>query len=768
MIIVWSVETGSVLKRIWFRSSDTLIRSIYYQDEQVFAGGLDEKVRQIDLVSGKVVKTISLNSGIYSVVAEANSLFVGASRPPYVLKLDINSGAIIQSLDGHSSGIFSLFLRDGLLFSGSIDKTIICWNAVNGEMFQTYLGHSGMVYSVSVYDGELYSTAPTGELFKWSIYDGTITKKFPEVHLSTISTLAYRSQTLFTGSYDTKVIKWDAVSGDILFRYSGTNSKIRSVVSWKNFIVCGGDDGEIRMWDASIDSIDPFATFDNNLAFIITLYVFEDNVFWETIMETTFSAPDDVTLCFAASKLSLYGGGYSGSIYQWNISSGIQIAFFRAHSDQIISSQLTDEILYSGSLDITSKAWNTKTLEIVRDFAASNPVSAVFIEAEFLIACAYTSVEMFSVISGENKVLVIDLTVRRWSTITGKHVDVYFGFTKAVSTISCYNGSVFAKSADFSVLMFKPNLPHNQDGALQSRTTIPKRITNQKRIVRLSKAEGGSMDFPLVHVSVSVALVVIMVGIFAFVFFKKGSKKIVSRQDQSSSIEGTESAQTIMDLETVVNSVMGISKHAAYLMENSALAKVKKIAAGGGGELFLAKVMDPVLKKKIPQTVVQKIVFAKSKVNEEAFYQEVGIMILLNVFPNFYGSLYDWASKNHYGTKIILKLLRETASALSVMHSHYLAHCDLKPQNILVQVDNDMPSCYLTDFGITQILSEKIIASKSFNIINLRGLSVHYASPEAFTSFRTKKYSRVDFTKYDVYSFACVMFELITREVPWS
>jgi len=58
MIIVWDLETGSILKRIWLRSSGTLVESVCFQDNKVFAGGLDSKVRQVDLISGRVVRTI--------------------------------------------------------------------------------------------------------------------------------------------------------------------------------------------------------------------------------------------------------------------------------------------------------------------------------------------------------------------------------------------------------------------------------------------------------------------------------------------------------------------------------------------------------------------------------------------------------------------------------------------------------------------------------------------------------------------------------------
>lgn len=201
------------------------------------------------------------------------------NSPPYVLKLSIESGTIIQSFDGHSGPIFSLVLYDGMLFSGSFDTTIICWNTANGEIIRSFVGHSGSVHAVAVFNGELYSTASGVELFKWSLNNGLITKKFPLIHLSIISSLAYKSQFLYTGSYDTAVIKWDASSGDVLFAYTGKNSKLRSVVSWKNLLISGGEDAEIRIWDAATDNIEPFAVIDNNFAMINVLYLFEGYVY---------------------------------------------------------------------------------------------------------------------------------------------------------------------------------------------------------------------------------------------------------------------------------------------------------------------------------------------------------------------------------------------------------------------------------------------------------------------------------------------------------
>jgi serine/threonine protein kinase len=112
--------------------------------------------------------------------------------------------------------------------------------------------------------------------------------------------------------------------------------------------------------------------------------------------------------------------------------------------------------------------------------------------------------------------------------------------------------------------------------------------------------------------------------------------------------------------------------------------------------------------------------------------------------------------------------VKELSEALNVMHSHYLAHCDIKPQNVLVQVNNGIPSCYLTDFGITQVLSDRILAASTFHVANLRGLSIHYSAPESFSHFRSKYYIGADFKKYDVYSLACVLYETILQEGPWD
>jgi WD40 repeat protein len=55
MIIVWSLDSGSILKRIWLGSPNTLVQSLSIQNDVVFAGGNDGMVRQLDLLTGEIV-----------------------------------------------------------------------------------------------------------------------------------------------------------------------------------------------------------------------------------------------------------------------------------------------------------------------------------------------------------------------------------------------------------------------------------------------------------------------------------------------------------------------------------------------------------------------------------------------------------------------------------------------------------------------------------------------------------------------------------------
>ncbi|MCO5603450.1 hypothetical protein L7F22_057601 [Adiantum nelumboides] len=167
--------------------------------------------------------------------------------------------------------------------------------------------------------------------------------------------------------------------------------------------------------------------------------------------------------------------------------------------------------------------------------------------------------------------------------------------------------------------------------------------------------------------------------------------------------------------------------------------------------------------------------------NERAFKKEVAILakirhknivrvwgccfnlelkaILLELMPN--GSLHQHLYNSpHQLTGVQkLRILMGVAQGLEYLHHCHpdgpIVHCDLKPQNILL--DACFEAC-ITDFGIATILKE--VGSHESVSHLLRG-SIGYIPPEYGYNVDVS-------TKGDVYSYGVVILELITCKSPTS
>ena len=101
------------------------------------------------------------------------------------------------------------------------------------------------------------------------------------------------------------------------------------------------------------------------------------------------------------------------------------------------------------------------------------------------------------------------------------------------------------------------------------------------------------------------------------------------------------------------------------------------------------------------------------------------------------------------------RLCREVADALAHAHARGVIHRDIKPENILLSEGHAV----VADFGIARLVSEA-----SAPMLTQAGFSLGtpaYMSPEQFTET-----SAVD-ARSDVFSLACVMFEMLAGRPPW-
>ena len=102
-----------------------------------------------------------------------------------------------------------------------------------------------------------------------------------------------------------------------------------------------------------------------------------------------------------------------------------------------------------------------------------------------------------------------------------------------------------------------------------------------------------------------------------------------------------------------------------------------------------------------------------------------------------------------------LTIVRQVASALGYAHAHGVVHRDVKPENIMLHEGEAM----VADFGIALVLSA------ANDRITERGYVVGtpaYMSPEQSLSE-----SDVD-ARSDIYSLACVLYEMLAGEPPYT
>jgi serine/threonine protein kinase len=655
----------------------------------------------------------------------------------------------METYQGHVDAVFSLCIDEaGALYSASLDGSVKRWSYMTRRTAFSFEDRSGSVSSLTVLENHIFVSTRSGSLNIFDLSDTTIQGSV-KLHSNAITSLITDDIRVFSSGLDGMLFSMRPGSNEnATMILNSSPLSLKGLFNLKNDLFLISDDTEII--SIGINSSKP------------------------ATKRVTSGIPLN---CLSGYKSLILGCSKSGSIFAWSLDTAALTYELRGHSSQVNSLGISGDLLVSASDDQSIIIWS------LVDFVLVNVLKRVSSDSLGHIG-PINSVSLCGgfIFSGGS-----DTTTRRWNMISGIHEDVYFGASKSTTTVLCHNETVYSGSEDSAVFMFRPTFSRESDYKWSTGTfSRDRRLVQTRSRQRISFS--GMMDIQtIIPMIIGIAiLAVVIVGCTIYIVRYRNSKaRLNVSPGQKTSSE--ESSQTVTDLQTVVNSVIGISKHAAFLVEKWAVARDKKIAAGGGGELYLAKVMDPALKKKAGDTVIQKVVFLKSKSNEDAFFQEVGIMIMLSSFPCFCsiiaytedpfsmilkyypeGSLHEWLRSTKYNKKVAVAIFSDTASALKIMHSYYLAHCDLKSKNILVELVNGQPSFRLTDFGITQILSEKIMDSRSFKIINLRGLSVDYASPEAFRNFRTSKYVRVDFKMYDIYSYGCLVKEVLTKASPWG
>ncbi len=122
-------------------------------------------------------------------------------------------------------------------------------------------------------------------------------------------------------------------------------------------------------------------------------------------------------------------------------------------------------------------------------------------------------------------------------------------------------------------------------------------------------------------------------------------------------------------------------------------------------------------------------------------------------------SLYDLALKRHFSPLAVWQILDPIAQALDYAHARGVIHRDIKPGNILIEVQPSESGprnhVYLADFGLSKVMT--------WTALTKTGISVgtpQYMSPEQVMDETLKPAS-------DVYALGIVVFEMLLGRWPF-
>src|SRR6185436_6421396 len=117
-------------------------------------------------------------------------------------------------------------------------------------------------------------------------------------------------------------------------------------------------------------------------------------------------------------------------------------------------------------------------------------------------------------------------------------------------------------------------------------------------------------------------------------------------------------------------------------------------------------------------------------------------------------NLKELVAKGQLPVRRVLELGLEVSRALAFAHAQGIVHRDVKPQNVLLSVDG---RAKVTDFGIARSIDAVGGRTETGTVLG----TSHYIAPEQARG------ERVD-AKTDVYSFGCMLFEMLAGEVPFD
>ena len=206
-------------------------------------------------------------------------------------------------------------------------------------------------------------------------------------------------------------------------------------------------------------------------------------------------------------------------------------------------------------------------------------------------------------------------------------------------------------------------------------------------------------------------------------------------------------------------------------IENDKYKLIRKIGEGSYGEIY------EVIESCSGFHFAMKLMDFRCNDSKQTYLREV-YFILRFSHPNILSIHDHYIVDDNYGVIITEKMdvdlmdyllgkhslpinesrfiFQQICNAISHLHSHSVAHCDIKPENILLRIENDqIVEVKLCDFGFA------IDWKREERNPNATFGTNHYLPPECYSNNKIKG------DKVDVWSLGVTLFAMLTSKFPF-
>ncbi|XP_048453800.1 F-box/WD repeat-containing protein 7-like [Rhincodon typus] len=253
------------------------------------------------------------------------------------------TGECVQTLVGHTGGVWSSQMRGNIVISGSTDRTLKVWNAETGECIHTLYGHASTVRCMHLHGNKVVSGSRDATLRVWDIDTGRCLHTLLG-HVAAVRCVQYDGKRVVSGAYDYTVKVWDPETEACVHTLQGHTNRVYSLQYDGVHIVSGSLDTSIRVWDA------------------------ENGNCLHTLM-----GHQSLTSGMELKDNILVSGNADSTVKIWDIKTGQCLQTLQGpnkHQSAVTCLQFIQKFVVTSSDDGTVKLWDLKTGEFIRNLVA--------------------------------------------------------------------------------------------------------------------------------------------------------------------------------------------------------------------------------------------------------------------------------------------------------------------------------------------------------------------------------------------------------------